>query len=444
MQDPVDKLKEPEELMDSQSQARSGLFQSHVIYQESWVGAVMPACAFVGSIAAGPLVDRLGRRAVLLHLTWPLVLSWAMIAWAGGVGLVLAGRMLSGVCVGVQTTARVVYMPEIIQLDLRGPLSVIPALSANLGLLVSFSGGQYLSWRGLAWLAAALCLPVLPLLYPLPETPYYLTRTGNREASLSALRQLRHTAQLAVKEQEEISKKCIASEKSSHVSMWEIIQSPNLWPLSVAAALMLAQQTTGYTAVVAFASSILDSEQSGRDSSSSSMLLGIVNFLCTFLSLYYMSKCRRRYLLLVSAAIIVCSLLTLSLFFWAQSTGGYISAIAKNMSFVPVIALLAYIVGSSLGWRIIPWVFVVEGMPSRVRGKASAVVVAINWASAFLITKTFSWSISSLGAHNTFLGYAVMTGISTILIHHSMPETLHQSAAQMDQLYQEAAKSKQQ
>ncbi|KAK8748628.1 hypothetical protein OTU49_015901 [Cherax quadricarinatus] len=426
MQDPVDKLKEPEELMDSQSQARSGLFQSHVIYQvmgvgavgvgslvsllamgytspalpsmrndphfsitheqESWVGAVMPACAFVGSIAAGPLVDRLGRRAVLLHLTWPLVLC----------------------------------------------------------LLVSFSGGQYLSWRGLAWLAAALCLPVLPLLYPLPETPYYLTRTGNREASLSALRQLRHTAQLAVKEQEEISKKCIASEKSSHVSMWEIIQSPNLWPLSVAAALMLAQQTTGYTAVVAFASSILDSEQSGRDSSSSSMLLGIVNFLCTFLSLYYMSKCRRRYLLLVSAAIIVCSLLTLSLFFWAQSTGGYISAIAKNMSFVPVIALLAYIVGSSLGWRIIPWVFVVEGMPSRVRGKASAVVVAINWASAFLITKTFSWSISSLGAHNTFLGYAVMTGISTILIHHSMPETLHQSAAQMDQLYQEAAKSKQQ
>ncbi|KAG7173005.1 Facilitated trehalose transporter Tret1-like 4 [Homarus americanus] len=437
MKEPAGSVKEPIGSM------RDPANKSHVTYQESWVGAAMPACALVGSLATGTLVDRLGRRATLLHLTWPLVISWVMIATSEGVGGVVVGRMVGGVCVGAQTAARLVFMSETVQLNLRDVLAAIPALSANLGLLVSFTAGEFLSWRGLAWLGAALSLPVVLLLLPLPETPSHLTRIGKKEASLAALRQLRCTPQDAEQEQQQISNSFSSRENNSHVSVWELVQPPNLWPVSVAASLMLAQQATGFTAIVSFTSTILDTGKEGTSNSSSTFLLGVVNVLGTFVTLFLLARIKRRYLLFVSTVMIVASLLTLSLFFWAKEAGGYISIMAKTLYLVPTLALVAYMFASSLGWRIIPWVFLGEGMPSRVRSNGVAMAVAVHWASSFLITKTFGWCMSSLGAHNTFLGYAVLTSVSYLLLHRNMPETFHLSPAQMDEIYNKAANKKQ-
>ncbi|KAG7173008.1 facilitated trehalose transporter Tret1-like [Homarus americanus] len=412
--------------------------------QESWVGAVMPACALVGSVITGPLVDSLGRRTTLLHLTWPFALSWMMIATSSSVTGVVLGRMMGGLCVGMQAVAGSVFLPEIVEVELRNIMTAIPAVFGNLGLMLSFASGQYLTWRGLAWLGALMTLPVVLFLLPLPETPSHLTRTGRKESSLIALRQLRRTTQHAEKEQQEITNSCSSSDSKADISVWETVQSPNLWPVSVGIGLMVAQQTTGITAVVFFASSILDSGEDGAGGSAASVLLGVVNFFSTFVGMIAMAKFKRRQMLSLSTTVIVASLFILSLFFWAKDAGGSYSDIAKTLHLVPVVGLLAYIIGFSLGWGPIPWVFLGEGMPSRVRGKAVAMVVAVNWASAFLITKTFGWCVSSLGAHTTFLGYAVATAVSATLLRRVMPETFLQSAAQMNRLYQEAAKIKQQ
>lgn len=220
--------------------------------------------------------------------------------------------------------------------------------------------------------------------------------------------------------------------------MWEVVQPPNLWAVGVAAALMLAQQATGLNAVVFFASSILEV---GGDAlgGGATPLLGLVNLLGSVAGVYLLARCRRRRLLRVSTAVLVASLLTLALFFRDQETGG---AMAKAVPFVPTAALLVYMLGCGLGWRPLPWVFLAEGMPSRVRGKAVAAVVAIHWASTFLVTKTFGWSLATVGAHYTFLGYAVATGVSAALILPLMPETFGRSAAQMDLLYLQATYKK--
>ena len=83
-------------------------------------------------------------------------------------------------------------------------------------------------------------------------------------------------------------------------------------------------------------------------------------------------------------------------------------------------------------------------MPSQVRGKAAAVVVGVNWGFAFIITKTFGWSLASLGSAMTFLGYAVMTAAITTFLLPYMPETFQKSTAEMDKLYLETADKKRQ
>lgn len=56
-----------------------------------------------------------------------------MIALASGVGGVVLGRMVGGVCVGVQAVAGSVFMPEVVQLDLRDVMAFFPAVLGNLG-----------------------------------------------------------------------------------------------------------------------------------------------------------------------------------------------------------------------------------------------------------------------------------------------------------------------
>lgn len=115
-----------------------------------------------------------------------------------------------------------------------------------------------------------------------------------------------------------------------------------------------------------------------------------------------------------------------------------------SLYLVPVVALVTYMLCFSVAWGPVPWVFLGEGMPSQVRGKAAALVVAVSWASAFVTTKSFGWSLATLGSAATFLSYATVTATATALLRPAMPETFGRSSPEMDKLYQDAAAKKQQ
>lgn len=67
------------------------------------------------------------------HFPIDIPAAWVLIANAGGVGGVVSGRVLGGVCVGVQAVVGSVYMPEIIQVELRNMFGAFPAFFSNLG-----------------------------------------------------------------------------------------------------------------------------------------------------------------------------------------------------------------------------------------------------------------------------------------------------------------------
>ncbi|KAK4323163.1 hypothetical protein Pmani_006112 [Petrolisthes manimaculis] len=419
--------------------------------QESWVGAVMPAGALVGSLAAGPLMNHLGRRLTQLYIVCPFILAWALIATGKGIGVVVAGRVLCGACVGVAMSVRIVYMAEIIQFDLRRIFNPIITCVTQLGMLVSFVAGQWLSWRGLAWLGVVYVIPLLPLLLILPETPYHLTRTGRRDESLAVLSMIRRTTEEAELEQEQIDKSCHVRNEGNNTwqkSIGTLAAPSNMWPVGVGLALMVAQQTTGITAVYFFASTILSPGNDGGGNQKTgyiNVVMGVVNFLGTILSIYGIRYYRRRSLLQMSSSMIVASLLVLALFFWVQESGEiYPSDVGNSWSYVPTIALLTYILGFNMGWGGIPFVFIIEGMPSWIRGQATSVLIATHWGMAFLVSKTFMWSLATLGSSTTFLAFAIVTAINNHLILRAMPETYRKTTAHMNQVYLDAVAKKEQ
>ena len=56
---------------------------------------------------------------------------------------------------------------------------------------------------------------------------------------------------------------------------------------------------------------------------------------------------------------------------------------------IPLMALMVYVVSFSLGFGPIPWLMMGEVFPSRIRGAAASIATALNWTFTFLVTKTF-------------------------------------------------------
>lgn len=55
----------------------------------AWIGSFMPLGAMVGSILTAALVDRIGRKNLILAIIIPCVIGWAVIAFAPSVSKLL-------------------------------------------------------------------------------------------------------------------------------------------------------------------------------------------------------------------------------------------------------------------------------------------------------------------------------------------------------------------
>lgn len=53
----------------------------------AWIGAFMPLGAMLGCPVTAGLVDKLGRKNMMLMLTIPTLIGWAMIIWAESVSI---------------------------------------------------------------------------------------------------------------------------------------------------------------------------------------------------------------------------------------------------------------------------------------------------------------------------------------------------------------------
>ena len=72
-------------------------------------------------------------------------------------------------------------------------------------------------------------------------------------------------------------------------------------------------------------------------------------------------------------------------FYFKEHSGGE----NEPPGWIPLIALMVYVVSFSIGFGPIPWLMMGEVFPSRIRGTAASFATTLNWAFTFIVTKTF-------------------------------------------------------
>ena len=397
---------------------------------QSIVAAIVLVGAVIGASVAGSLSDRFGRRLVILVTALVFMAGALISAVAGSVGVLLAGRLLIGVAIGVASMLTPLYLAEIAPSASRGAVTSLNQLCITLGILVSYLVGYAFSgapggWRWMLGLGAVPGAILAAGMLALPESPRWLAGHSRLPQAEAVLRRLRGpqgdiAAELAALRTD------VRSEGGRLVP-WSALLAPRLRPaLIVGIGLAMFQQITGINTVIYFAPQIF--QAAGLSSASVSILatagVGAVNVLLTLVSIRLIDHAGRRALLLWSLGGMAVSLLVLA--------AGFAFGASGVLGWITVGSLAAYVAFFAVGLGPVFWLLIAEIFPLAVRGRAMSLATISNWGFNLLVTITFLSLINLCGRSGAFLIYAVLTLFAIVFTARLVPETRGRSLEEIE------------
>ncbi|XP_067013939.2 facilitated trehalose transporter Tret1 [Anabrus simplex] len=408
----------------------------------SWIGALLPLGALFGALPAGFMAEKIGRKKSILLLALPYILGWLCIIFANEqLLLIYIGRFILGLALGATTVLVPQYNEEIAEDAIRGALGVYLDFSlCNGNLLVNLFGALLpFTWFTVA--SATLPLIFLATFYWMPESPVYLV-LGNRmeEATKSLawlrkgrssydiqgeLKYLKETLTMESGEEEESIVTLIRSLLRNGLSS----SFTTLKTLAIVYVLVFFQQTQGIDAINFYSVVIFMKSGVGIPPNVSSVILCLCQSASDLFSALFVDRIGRKPMLLMSAAMTTVSQATLSVFFHCKDHRIEI----HSYNWVPLAAMIVFVVGYTLGFSPLPWLMMNELVPTKMKSWVNSGAVCMNWSLVFLVSKEFPAMEFHLGRDVTYGIFSIMCLCSFVFVFMWVPETKGKSRQEIQE-----------
>lgn len=384
----------------------------------SWICGLMPLFALLGGLIGGQMIDYFGRKRSIICTNVLFMFAWVLCGLGYNIWMVYTARCLIGLSVGVASLALPVYLGETIQPEVRGTLGLLPTAFGNTGILLCFTIGSYVNWKTLAWVGLLFAVPFMVFMFVIKESPrWYISKNKETEAH-EALNWLRSKGENVDKEYAEMCSSMNSSDKDS--SIFDLFSKRYGWPLLISLLLMLFQQMSGINAVIFYTTTIFKMAGSTIDTNLCTIIVGLVNFISTFLATVLIDRLGRKVLLYISSIAMTLTLAALGAYFYVMEV---VKSDVSSVGWLPLASFVVYVLGFSLGFGPIPWLMLGEILPSKIRGTAASLATAFNWSCTFVITKTFVDMIALLGKAGTFWSFGGCTMMALVFTYFCVPET---------------------
>ena len=385
--------------------------------------------AALGSLVSGPPMQQRGRKPVIMVAACFYAGGSATIAAAPGFGVLVLGRVLLGLGVGLSSMAIPVYVAEAAPPEIRGRLVSFynlfivlgQAAACGVNVWAAAALGVSARWRASMGAAAAPALLQLAGFCFLPESPRWLAQRGDVAGARAVLKRLRGASASDARVDADLgSVNAMAPEDVGDVrsTLEEIRASPHLRRIfGVGLGLMALQQFSGVNTIMYYGASIMI--MCGFDESQSVQLaaaLAVAQGLGIVCSLPLWERLGRRRLLVPSTLASATCLLVV-----AAAFARGISAPANH--FAALGGVFCYLLAFGLGLSSGPWVVNSEIYPTRVRGVGNSAACFVNWAANYVVSATFLSACRAFGNAATFAGLAFVGYAGALWIHRSLPET---------------------
>jgi sugar porter (SP) family MFS transporter len=393
-------------------------------------GCALLGC-LVGSLVAGALSDRFGRKRLLLLSALLFAVSSLATGLAPTFAQFVFWRIIGGVAIGIASNVSPLYLAEVAPAASRGKLvslyqlnivvGIVLAQVANwlvakpvaadataLDLLRSWNG--QVGWRWMFGLVAAPAALFLAGLVYVPESPRWLLKNGQRVRAKAVLARL-GGERFAAQSVAEIESTLESEDR--HGSVRELWRPGVRRMVGFGMLLALLVQWCGINVVFYYTKDVFAA--AGFNVSAillNIIIVGLTNLVFTVVALHTVDRLGRRRLTLAGWSGLAVLFVALGCCFHANVTG----------------AAVVLLVVAAIGWyasTLAPtcWVTLAEIFPNRIRGAAMAAAVFALWVGNFTLTCLFPLLLARFGAAGTFWAFAGICVGGFVLMNAHLPET---------------------
>lgn len=287
-----------------ESIARELKFEGDTI-MEGFVVSIFIVGAFLGSVIGGVLADKLGRRSTFQLDAIPLVLGAALSASAQSVNLMILGRFLVGIGIGVNTGLVPMYISEVAPTKFRGALGSMCQIGTCIGIISALLIGLPAEtdphwWRTMLWLATIPGVALMVGMQFAAESPRWLGQMGRWDEAENVIKNLWGEGEVEVA-MEELRAASSNEGEDEDITWSELIQAPYFKVAAIGSALFALQQFAGINGVLYF-SSLTFRDAGITNSVAASAAVGLANLIGAVVALSLMDNQGRRKLLMGSYA----------------------------------------------------------------------------------------------------------------------------------------------
>ena len=388
--------------------------QENVAYSLGWhdekttmiavMTTLMPLGAMLGAMTAGVLANRLGRK-------WAMMLTCVIMLLSGGLNVISSSysfglaRFLGGIVAGMGSTIPPVFVKEIVPLEISGVLGSLVQFQITLGIVVSYAMGIPLPYHNYGdydmndWWRALFLLPIpiailqiiLLLVYVRLDTPVWLWEHNKPIQAEQHVRWIYTESYVPIalnqlkNANKPMSIELSTPEVSKQPTYSDLFSAKYRKGLILACGISMFQQLCGINTFI-FYSSRMFASLGGHKSMDNvyTTILGVVNMATTLLSLPFVDKFGRKWMLLQGCAGMTVALALLG-----------VLALINEVAELQLVLMLFFVGFFETSLGPICWIYASEVLPDR----GVSIVLLVNWVFTAIVGSTFPFMSANYALH---------------------------------------------
>jgi sugar porter (SP) family MFS transporter len=376
----------------------------------------------IGSIFAGAPTEKYGRKKILIWLGVLFIASAIGSAIAQDPYTFSFFRLVGGIAIGVSSVVAPTYISEISNKNNRGKLVGMYQFNIVFGILIAYLSNYFLQgvggsndWR---WMLAVLLIPSLIYTFMalgLPESPRWLLSVKGDEPAAR-----KNLAAVGVENIDEtIQEINEANAQEKAFGSAQLFTKHHVKIISLAFFVAFFNQLSGINFLLYYAPRILEEAGFAKDNSLlSSISIGMMNLVFTFVGLWLIDRIGRKTLLIIGSFGYIISLSMVAYGFFMHSAPSFM-----------LVFLLLFIAAHAIGQGAVIWVLISEIFPTQIRAAGQAFGASIHWIFAALITLVTpvfldsEYGIFKENPWPIFAFFAGMMALQLVWILTKVPET---------------------
>lgn len=354
-------------------------------FQGSWVINFLHVGIAVGPFFAFYFMENIGRKWTLICSAVPKILAWILIAAAPNHWVLYIARFLGGFGSGITLTVAPIYIGEVADKSMRGPMGTTIAVMINVGTLVVYAIGLWVSRTTLALICLTVPVLFLATFIWMPESPMYLVRQ-KRITDAELVLKWSLVKENIEDELEEIKRYIYRDGENSETSIFErlhmlVSRRGNRKAMRITLLTFSGLMLSGNVPVLSYQADILEQAHINIETNwiiiIGALCLVAAGWVCVSL-VKFLGK---RTLLLISAPFTAFCLASMASFFTLEKYGVEVD----NVNWIPFVSMLGYVMFYALGLDSMAYAYQGEVFPDDVKA-LSAMVISLYYAVLGVVT----------------------------------------------------------